>query len=102
MMESSLDYPITLVFDRDDPCYTTIEEHGRIKYTVETDRRLKQGSARGEEIIVTRVYDENQELIAERDWKEISSDVIRLRSRGMEKKMSMSDWIKKSFMPVNR
>ena len=81
---------ISLRFERDNPCNTTIIDHdGNIFYTVATEFP-DSGKP------VTRVHDGVGKLVAEWKWGDARSDVLTIRDRPQT---PASAWLKKSFIP---
>ena len=81
---------ISLRFERDNPCNTTIIDHdGNIFYTVATEFP-DSGKP------VTRVNDGVGKLVAEWKWGDARSDVLTMRDRPQT---PASAWLKKSFIP---
>ena len=100
MPVTSLEITSTLVFSRDDPCQTEINQDGRVLYTVQTTRTNGKSATDGLNV-TTNVYDEAQQLVALLEWKDVVSDVVTLRSQGSER-MALSKWLKKSILPFNQ
>ncbi|KAG6839704.1 hypothetical protein C0991_012441 [Blastosporella zonata] len=79
-----------LIFERDNPCNTTIfdSEVGKVLYQVSTEH--------GEDTI-TRVKRGNGEEVAAWVWKDVRSDIITF---GAAKPISVSSWLRKSLIPM--
>lgn len=81
---------ISLRFERDNPCNTTIVDHdGNIYYTVATEFPDPDKP-------VTRVHDGIGKLVAEWQWGDARSDLLTIRGRPQA---PASAWLKKSFIP---
>lgn len=103
-MATSIDtsqFTTALLFSNDNPCNCTIELGGKILYVIETRRENKSNSARGELIITTEIYDGEQEHLLTLTWRDLVSDIVTWKSRGMDK-AKLSGWLKKSRIPFNQ
>ena len=81
---------LSLRFERDNPCNTTIlDPDGNTFYTVATDF-VKPDK------LVTRVHDGIGKLVAEWMWRNVRSDLLTIRDRPQ---MPASAWLKKSIIP---
>lgn len=81
---------VSLRFERDNPCNTTIVDHdGNVFYTVATEF---PGSGKP----ITRVHDGIGKLVAEWKWGDARSDLLTIRGRP---EAPASAWLKKSFIP---
>ncbi len=75
---------ISLRFERDDPCNTTIvDQDGNIVYTVATEFPSSTWSfRRSSSKRVTRVHDGIGKLVAEWTWGDARSDLLTMAIRG--------------------
>jgi len=81
---------VSLLFERDDPCNTTIIDHGgNIIYTVVTESPIFGRR-------VTRVHDGARKLVAEWKSRYARSDMLTIRDR---RPTPVSDWLKRSYVP---
>ncbi|KAN0134594.1 hypothetical protein V8E53_007740 [Lactarius tabidus] len=81
---------ISLRFERDNPCNTTIVDHdGNVFYTVATEFPDPSKP-------VTHVHDGIGKLVAEWKWGDARSDLLTIRGRPQA---PASSWLKKSFIP---
>ena len=81
---------ISLRFQRDNPCNTTIVDHdGNVFYTVVTEFPSSGNP-------LTRVQNGIGKLVAEWKWGDVRSDVLTIRGRP---EAPASDWLKKSIIP---
>lgn len=80
---------LTLVFQPDNPCNTTIidEETGKVMYQVATEHGKST---------ITRVKNAVGDSIASWEWRDVRSDIITL---GNGTPTSVSTWLKKSLVP---
>ncbi|KAI9457144.1 hypothetical protein F5148DRAFT_353558 [Russula earlei] len=82
--------PLSLQFERDNPCNTTIVDHdGNTFYTVATDFADPKKP-------VTRVHDGIGKLVAEWVWRDARSDLLTIRDLPQA---PASAWLKKSVIP---
>ena len=82
--------PLSLRFEHDNPCNTTIVDQDRnIFYTVATDFANPDKP-------VTRVKDGIGKLVAEWIWRDARSDILTIPGRPQ---MFASVWLKKSIIP---
>ena len=82
--------PLSLSFERDNPCNTTIvDQDQNTFYTVATDFTNPDKP-------VTRVHDGIGKLVAEWIWRDARSDILTIPGRPQ---MPASAWLKKSIIP---
>ena len=82
--------PLSLSFEHDNPCNTTIvDQHRNIFYTVATDFANPDKP-------VTRVQDGVGKLVAEWIWRDARSDILTIPGRPQT---PASAWLKKSIIP---
>jgi hypothetical protein len=81
---------LSLRFERDNPCNTTIvDQDGNTLYTVATDFSKPDKP-------VTRLHDGIGNLVAEWTWRDVRSDLLTIRDRPQT---PASAWLKKSIIP---
>ncbi len=87
---SGEDSTLSLYFERDNPCNTTILDQDRNTfYTVATDFENPDKP-------VTRVHDGIGKLVAEWIWRDARSDILTIPGRPQT---PASAWLKKSIIP---
>jgi len=85
------EYALSLYFERDNPCNTTIVDQDRNTfYTVATDFANPDKP-------VTRVHDGIGKLVAEWIWRDARSDILTIP--GHRPQTPTSAWLKKSIIP---
>ena len=93
-------YPTTFILEVDDPCNTTFlngrDPTGRASYSVQT-KRVEIGPRR-DISVTTEVFDASKSLLASLQWMDYVSDIVTMRSRGMER-MPLKKWLNKTKLP---
>lgn len=89
-MSNGVETTLTLEFEPDNPCNTTItdSESGEVVYTVITQHTDKK--------TVTRIRNAAGEVIASSEWRDVRSDILTL---GQAVPVSSSAWLRKSMVP---
>lgn len=82
------------------------ETNTRPIYSIRTTRKLDFSKARGgvktlSEIRTQTSFGGDGELVATWEWKDYASDIVAMRSRGMQQE-ALSKWLKKGFVVFSR